>query len=114
MYSHKSPPPPPPPPPGERPNLLNGKCINIAKQISTKYFLFGVLLLNDETGAEVDTVITKCNGDTEQINIEILKLWIEGKGNCKPLSWDELIDVLKAVGLGTLAGDIHDGIHDQH
>ena len=40
--------------------------------------------------------------------IEILRLWIGGKG--KPLSWDALIDVLKAIGLNTLAGDIQDSL----
>ena len=100
----------------ERPNLLNflnfpGKSgnINIPKQISTKYFLFGVLLLNDETGAEVSAIATRYRDDAEQINLEILRLWIGGKG--KPLSWDTLIDVLRAVGLATLAGDIQESLN---
>ena len=84
------------------------KSINIAKQISTKYFMFGILLLNDETGAEVRTIATKYHQDAEQINLEILSLWIEGKG--KPLSWDVLIDVLKAIGLSSLAKDIDTGL----
>ena len=66
--------------------------------------MFGVLLLNDETGAEVSAIVTKYRDDAEQINLEILRLWIGGKG--KPLSWDMLIDVLKAMGLNTLASDI--------
>ena len=78
--------------------------ISIPEQISTKYFKFGVLLLNDETGAEVSAIVTKYRDDAEQINLEILRLWIGGKG--KPLSWDTLIDVLKAVRLSTLASDI--------
>ena len=99
----------------ERPNLLKllnfpGKSgnISIPKQISTKYFLFGVLLLNDETGAEVSAIVTKYRDDAVQINLEILRLWIGGKG--KPLSWYTLIDVLKAVELNTLASDIQDNL----
>ena len=99
----------------ERPNLLKllnfpGKSgsISIPKQISTKYFLFGVLLLNDETGAEVSAIVTKYRDDAEQINLEILRLWIGGTG--KPLSWYTLIDVLQAAGLNTLASDIQDGL----
>ena len=73
----------------KRPNLIkllnfpgkNGN-INIPEQIGTMYFKFGVLLLNDETGAEVR----------------------EGKG--KPLSWNTLIDILEKIGQKTLAGDI--------
>ena len=51
---------------------------------------------------------TKYRDDAEQINLEILRLWIGGTG--KPLSWDTLIDVLKAVGLSTLASDIQNGL----
>ena len=100
----------------EKPNLVNlisfpGKRdkINIPQQISTKYFMFGVLLLNDKTGAEVSTIFNKSHGDAEQSNLEILKLWIGGKG--KPLSWDTLISVLKEIGLANLASDIQDGLH---
>jgi len=47
--------------------------------------------------------------NAQQINLEILSQWIGGKG--KPLSWDTLINVLKAIGLGTLASDIQGGLH---
>ena len=100
----------------EKPNLVNlisfpGKngSINIPQQISTKYFMFGVLLLNDETGAEVSTIVTKYHGDAEQINLEILRLWIGGRG--KPLSWDMLIGVLNKIGLDNLASGIKNGLH---
>ena len=70
--------------------------------------MFGILLLNDEMGAQVNAIVSKYREDAEQINLEILRLWIEGKG--KPLSWDMLIDVLKATGLNALAEDINDGL----
>ena len=99
----------------EKPNLLNLLTfpskkgnINIPKQISTKYLKFGIVLLNDETGAEVSTIISKHSDDAELINLEILKLWIQGKG--KPLSWDTLIDVLKETGLVALACEIKDNL----
>ena len=82
--------------------------INIPEQIGTNYFQFGVLLLNDKTGAEVNAIVTKHREDAEQINLQILRLWIGGKG--KPLSWDTLINVLKATGLNTLARDIQDSL----
>ena len=70
--------------------------------------MFGVLLLNDKTGAEVSTIDAKYHGDAEQINLEILRLWIGGRG--KPLSWDILLGVLEEIGLGNLAGDIKNGL----
>ena len=96
------------------PNLLNfpgksGKYINIPKQIGTKYLIFGVLLLNDKTGAEVDAIIQHHHEKATQINLEILRLWIGGKG--QPLSWDTLISVLNSSGLRILASDIKDGLH---
>ena len=95
----------------ERPDLLKllnfpskSGNISIPQQVGSKCFMFGVLLLNDKTGTEVNAIVTQYRGDAEQINSEILRLWIGGKG--KPLSWDSLIDVLKLIGLNTLADDI--------
>ena len=99
---------------GKRPNLPNllsfpGKVnINIPRQIGTKYPMFGILLLNDETGAEINAIVLKYGEDAEMINLEILRRWIEGRG--KPLSWDTLIDTLLQIGLHTLASDIKDAL----
>ena len=71
--------------------------------------MFGVLLLNDESGAEVNAIVKEHRGNAADINFEILSRWIEGKG--QPLSWDTLINVLQHIGLGTLASDIKDGLH---
>ena len=71
--------------------------------------MFGVLLLNDKTAAEVTAIVKEHHENAADINLEILRLWIEGKG--KPLSWNTLINVLKDIGLGTLASDIQDGLH---
>ena len=97
----------------DRPDLLKllnfpskSGSINIPEQIGTNYLQFGILLLEDKTGAEVNAIVTKHREDAEQINLQILRLWIGGKG--KPLSWDTLINVLKAIGLNTLASDIQD------
>ena len=99
----------------ERPDLLKllnfpGKSgnISIPQQVGAQYSMFGVVLLDDKTGAEVNAIATQYWGNAQQINFEILRLWIGGKG--KPLSWDALIDVLNAIGLNTLAGDIQDSL----
>ena len=102
---------------GDRPTLTkllnfplkNGSYINVPQQIGTKYFQFGIQLLNDETGEEIEAIVSKYREEAEEINLKILRLWIRGKG--KPLDWDNLIIVLKAIGLGTLAGDIWEGLH---
>ena len=82
--------------------------INIPQEIGTKYRMFGILLLEDKTAAEVAAIVKEHRENATDINLEILRLWIGGKG--KPLSWNTLISVLKDIGLGTLASDIQDGL----
>ena len=94
------------------PKLLNfpvksGSHINIPQQIGTKYFQFGIQLLNDETGEEIEAIASKYR--EEEMNYKILGLWMRGKG--KPLDWDNPIQLLKTTGLSTLASDIRDGLH---
>ena len=94
------------------PKLLSfpgkSKNINIPQEIGTKYRMFGILLLDDKTAAEVTAIVKEHRENAADINLEILRLWIGGKG--KPLSWNTLINVLKDIGLGTLASDIQDGL----
>ena len=96
------------------PKLLNfplksGRYVNIPQQIGTKYFQFGIHLLNDETGEEIEAIVSKYREDAEEMNFKILGLCMKGKG--KSLDWDSLIKVLKTTGLSTLASDIQDGLH---
>ena len=99
---------------GECPTMMDlirfrgrSRRINIPREIGTKCYQFGVLLLKDETGARVETVIRKQLNDAEQINMEIFKLWFAGEGE-QPVTWRTLVEVLRDVDLTTLAGDIAD------
>ena len=40
-----------------------------------------------------------------QINTEILREWATGRGK-KPVSWETLTEVLRNIGLSTLASEI--------
>ena len=46
--------------------------INVIEQIGTDYYAFGIQLLNDKSGAIVKAIVKECQGNTEQINLEIL------------------------------------------
>ena len=81
------------------------KRINLPQEIGMKYYQFGILLLEDATGARVDAIAHKCSNDAEQINLVILKEWIGGRG-AKPVNWPTLVEVLKDIGLTVLAGEI--------
>ena len=81
------------------------KRINIPQEIGIKYFEFGILLLEDATGARVDAIALKHLNNAQQINLEILKEWIGGRG-AQPVDWPTLVKVLKDIGLIVLADDI--------
>ena len=97
-----------------KPNLQNlmftGKdgtrVINVAEEISDKFFEFGVQLLNDTSGAYVRSIDKRLRGDCTAINREILKDWICGRCNAHPHTWADLIETLKSVNLNRLADEI--------
>ena len=43
--------------------------------------------------------------DAEQINIEILQEWLNGRSK-QPVTWATLVEVLRDIKLATLANDI--------
>ena len=67
--------------------------MSIPKEIGTKYYQFGVLLLKDKTGARIESVIHKHLNDAEQINMEIFKLLFVAIGE-QPVTWRILVEVL--------------------
>ena len=54
----------------------------------------------------MDAIAQEHNNVSEQINIEILQLWLGGEG--RDVSWRTLIEVLKDIGLRELATEIAD------
>lgn len=79
--------------------------INIPQRIGTKYTQFGVFLLKDGTGAQVQAIEKKHCNDAEQINLEILQKWLNGEGK-QPVTWETLTAVLCDAQLTTLADEI--------
>ena len=82
-----------------------GDTIDIIDEVGVKYLKFGILLLEDKTGAHVQGLIKKHSGDCESINMEIVQEWLQGRG-ANPVSWRTLTKILKAVKLAVLAQDI--------
>ena len=79
--------------------------INIPQQIGTNFMKFGILLLEDETGSRIQSIIHECRDNADQVNMKVLQEWIAGRGKL-PVSWDTLIEVLQDIDLGILADDI--------
>ena len=76
-------------------------CINIPASIGQKYWQFGILLLIDDAGQIVESIVHEHQRDAELINLKILQKWINGVG--QPVSWDTLAQVLKDIQLNELA-----------
>ena len=79
---------------------------NIAVRIGIKYLSFGTGLLNDETGAIVPDIVSVHRGNAEQINMDVLSRWVQGKG-IADRTWRGLLGVLRVHCPG-LAQDIEE------
>ena len=74
--------------------------------IGTKYQLVGTALLNDTTGVIIDSIKGSSHFQVEDINVEILKRWIQERGRDR--SWRELIRVLRSSSCEALADDVEE------
>ena len=83
----------------------SGDILNIIQRIGAKYQLLGIQLLDDDTGAKTEAIITSDPKSPANITISIISSWITGGGRL-PVTWATFITVLKEVGLTELATDI--------
>ena len=81
--------------------------INVPQEVGTKYADFGILLLEDTNGNRVRNMEHQYRGDVEQINREILREWVIGRGK-QPVSWATFTEVLQDVELSELAREIEE------
>ena len=79
--------------------------VDIAEKIGVHYYSFGVQLLEDSNGGRVSALEKKQRENPVDINHEILRLWLQGKGR-QPVTWGTLVAVLQDLGLNCLAKDI--------
>lgn len=91
------------------PKLLKFPCkekdIDIPAEIGSEYTKFGVLLLEDNSGARIRDIANKHRDYGQKVVIEILQEWLIGKGK-QPVSWQTLTAVLKDAGFYELEKDI--------
>lgn len=81
------------------------KKINIPQEIGVKYYKFGLFLLEDDTGARIQSIAHQFMNNPEQINMDVLQQWLTGKGK-HPITWKTLTEVLHDIELNTLAREI--------
>ena len=80
------------------PELLSfsDKKVNFARKIGIHYFKFGVFLLEDSDGAIVEALEREHHQNAEEINMAILKQWLQGKG-AQPVTWSTLVTALQKI-----------------
>ena len=89
-----------------KPSLPKLLQFNVPTKVVSKYYEFGILLLNDEDGCLLDVMENDCLGMCERIVRKILSTWIQGRG--KPVTWNALIETLRSCDLNDLADKIHE------
>ena len=62
------------------------RIINLPQEIGTSYDDFGLLLLDDHNGRRIHSIARQHEDDAQQINKEVLKEWIAGRGK-HPVQW---------------------------
>ena len=97
------------PPTQNFPASADGEGLNITKEIGIHYNMFGVLLLNDGTGATISALERQHHSRATSINFENLQQWIQGSEK-KPVTWETLITVLRQIELNTLADKIESSL----
>ena len=85
-------------------------CISIPARIGQKYWYFGILLLQDNTGNIVEALEHENQKNADMINLKICKKWINGIG--LPVNWDVLIQVLHDIELHQLANEVEDVVYN--
>ena len=83
----------------------DGRVLNIPEEIATKSIQFGAFLLEDKHGTRVKIMAYGCSNNARQVNIEIFREWLTGRGR-QPVTWGTLVEVLLGIELSTLAGEI--------
>ena len=90
---------------GGQPTLPELLRLDVPEGIGTNYSKFGVLILNDNLGNQVDVIEEEYHGKPVRICRKILQEWLAGKG-LRPVTWETLVQTLRDTKLTLLADKI--------
>ena len=103
-------------PTDDKPNLgeledlktRGGESINILQRISTEYEKFGIRILADKTGDEVEEIKDE-QTVASRIKRTIAQRWLKGNGK-NPVTWRTLVEVLDSMGLREVTKEIREAL----
>ena len=78
--------------------------MNLPSRVAPKINVFGTFLLQDDIGNKMSIIRGNCQGRPEDMAMEALREWLEGKG--VKVSWDSLIATLRDCELPLMAEQI--------
>ena len=87
--------------------IMPGRKVNLLEKIGSDYFMFGILLLEDDDGDQIFAFEKEQMKNAVDICRQIVKLWLKGKGK-QPVTWSTLVTVLQEMDLNQLAKNIAD------
>ena len=96
--------------------LLNLDGLNILQEVGSSYFMFGVIILNEESGVIIKTIESDCNHKSQCSNRAIAERWLSGHRNYKETTWTALVETLCEIERRTLAIKVKDTLetHNIH
>ena len=74
--------------------------------IGAEYHNFGIQLLHDPNGNCVEAIKDKCHGNCEKICTAIIRRWLRGGEEGRPVTWAVLCEALRKAGLVTLSDGV--------
>lgn len=74
--------------------LHNLDGVKILQEIGTNYNNFGIMILNEESGAFISSVELNCNYKAKCIITEIARKWLSGHRNYQETTWTALVETL--------------------
>ena len=89
-----------------KPTLPKLMQLGIPQEVGAHYQMFGIHLLQDQTGAQIGAIVMSCHYQPVAIVTEILKQWLQREPT--PVTWDNLIQVFRQCGLERLAQHVQE------
>ena len=84
------------------------RTFNLAAELGLNYIYLGVFLLKDTNCITTHALEAEHMKKAENINRAILSSWLQGRG--LPVTWDELIAVIRQIKCYELAAEMEDAL----
>ena len=85
--------------------IMPGRKVNLVEKIRPDYFMFEILLLEDDNGGQIAAFEKEQMKNAVDICRQIFMWWLKGKGK-QPVTWSTLVTVLQEMDLLRVIADV--------